>query len=140
MGIFDVELFDNDQLFQQLLEDIASPGEAVGANLDENSYGDAPFITHFSTAAQDQNGNGLWTGTLTVNIFADPADAFTVAKRFYAGIWAWNQPTVGVVPGVGGITSLEDISAFSRTSEVVQMETKAVVQYTGSFAYAASTI
>jgi hypothetical protein len=140
MGLFDVILFDNDQLFQRLLAAIATQGEVVGADLDENSFGEAPFITHFSTAAQDQNSNGLWTGTLTVNVFADAAIAFDVAKRFYAGIWAWNEPGVGVITGVGGISELGDLSAFNRIGDPVYMNTKAIVQYTGTFGYAATTI
>lgn len=140
MGRFDVTLFDNDQLFQRLLVGIALPNEVVGADLDEGSFGAVPFITHFSTASQDQNSNGLWTGTLTVNIFADTADAFTIAKRFYAGIWAWNEPGVGVIAGVGGVSELGDVAAFSRIGGPVQMESKAVVQYTGTFEYTATNI
>ena len=140
MGLFDVVLLDNDGLFNTLLNAIAAPGETVGAELDEGSFGELPFITHFSTAAQDQNGPGLWAGTLTVNIFADAADGFTVAQRFYAGIHAWTEPGVGVTPGIGGITQIGDISAFSRIGEAVQMEAKSVVQYTGSFEYKATHI
>lgn len=140
MGLFDVTLFDNDGLFQSLLAAISEPPEIVGADLSESSFGEVPFIAHFSTAAQDQNSNGLWTGTLTVNIFADASIAFSVAKRYYAGIWAWNEPGVGVEPGIGGVNEISDISAFSRVGDAVLMETKAVVQYTGTFGYAASTI
>lgn len=140
MGFFDVTLFDNDQLFNTLLFQIADDSETIGADLNTDSFGLSPFITHFSTAAQDQNGNGLWTGTLSVNIFADTAIAFSVAQRFYAGIHAWNEPGAGVLPGVGGINEIRDLSAFSRIGDAVLMETKAVVQYTGTFEYAASTI
>lgn len=138
MGRFDVTLLDNDGLFNTLLNALATAGETVGAELDENSFSELPFISHFSTAAQDSNGPGLWTGTLTVNIFADAADGFAVAGRFYAGIHAWNEPGVGVIPGIGGITAIADISAFSRIGDPVQIEAKSVVQYTGSFEYAAT--
>lgn len=138
MGRFDVVLFDNDGLFNTLLNGIAIAGETVGAELDEGSYAAVPFISHFSTAAQDSNGPGLWTGTLTVNLFVDASNGFAVARRFYAGIHAWNEPGVGVIPGIGGITQIGDINAFSRIGEAVQMEAKSVVQYTGSFEYAAT--
>jgi len=140
MGRFDVVLLDNDGLFNTLLAGIAAADENVGAELDEGSYAEIPFISHFSTAAQDSNGPGLWKGTLTVNLFVDAATGFAVAKRFYAGIHAWNEPGVGVIPGIGGITEIGDISAFSRIGEAVQMEAKSVVQYTGSFEYAATHI
>lgn len=138
MGRFDMSLLDNDGLFNTLLSAIAIEGENVGAELDEGSYAGIPYISHFSTAAQDLNGPGGWAGTLTVNIFVDAADGFAVARRFYAGIHAWNEPGVGVIPGIGGITEIGDISAFSRIGGVVQMEAKSVVQYTGSFEYAAT--
>lgn len=134
MGLFDVELLDNDQLFNTLIREIAPPEVTVAGDLDVNSFQEIPFVTHFSTASQDGNANGLWTVVLTVSIFDDPATAYGLVKALYKGIWAWDDPTKGIVPGIGAIESIDqELSAFSRVGGEAQMENKTAIQYTGSW-------
>jgi len=134
MGLFDVELLDNDQLFQTLILEIAPPGAYVAADLDVDSYAEMPFITHFSTAVQDANANGLWTVTLTVSLFDEPATAFARVQQLYKGIWGWDDPTKGIVPNIGAVERIEqELSAFSRVGGEAQMENKTAIQYTGSW-------
>jgi hypothetical protein len=134
MGRFDVKLLDNDQLFQKLIVGIAPPGASVAADLDVNSFEEIPFITHFSTAVQDGNANGLWIVTLSVSLFDEPANAFSRVEQLYQGIWGWDDPTKGIVPGIGAIESIDqELSAFSRVGGEAQMENKTAIQYTGSW-------
>lgn len=134
MGLFDVEMLDNDQLFNTLIRDITPPEASVAGDLDVNSFEEIPFVTHFSTASQEGNANGLWTVVLTVSLFDEPATAFAMVKTLYKGIWAWNDPTKGIVPGIGAIESIDqELSAFSRVGGEAQMENKTAIQYTGSW-------
>lgn len=132
MGRFDVKLLDTDLVFQTLLT-AALPMVTVLADLDAESYGDIPLVTHTSFASQDANGKSLWDVQLTVSLSADAADAFTHAKTLYEAVWAWDDPTKGIIPGVGGVESVEDISAPSRVGGPVQLNAKTIVQYTGSW-------
>lgn len=139
MGRFDVNLLDNDLLFQTLVRDI-TPAEAdVAGNLDIGSYAEMPFVTHYSLVTQDGNANGLWAVTLTLNVFYDPAvTSFDLVRTIYQGVWAWEDPTKGIVPGVGAIERLDqEISAFSRVGGEAQMENKTAIQYTGSWNFTA---
>lgn len=138
MGRFDVTMLDTDGLFQALVRDITPPRADVAADLDVGSFGDIPFVMHSSSASQTGNANGLWTVTLTVHIFDEPANAFALVQEIYAGIWSWEDPTKGIVSGIGAIESLdEELSAFSRIGGEAQMETKAAIQYTGSWVFSA---
>lgn len=134
MDRFDVSLLDLDQLFDKLVREITPPEATVAADLDVGSFSEIPFVTHFSLASQDGNANGLWAVTLTLSIFAEPDPAFDLVSDVYKGVWGWNNPTKGIVPGVGAIESIdEEISAFSRVGGQAQMENKVVIQYTGSW-------
>lgn len=128
-------LLDNDKLFQALTREIAPAHVEVAADLDVGSFAEIPFLTHFSLASQDGNGDGLWTVTLTLSLFDDPKTAFGVADTLYSGVHGWDQsPTAGVVPGVGAVEAiLTEISAFSRVGGEAQMEAKAVTQLTASW-------
>ncbi len=134
MGRFDVSLLDNDLLFQRLIVALAPPEMTVVGDLDVGSYAEIPLLTHFSTASQDGNANGLWTVTLTVSIFGEPATVYPLVATIYSGIWGWDDPTKGIVSGVGAVESIDqEISAFSRVGGEAQMENKVAVQYTGSW-------
>lgn len=134
MGLFDVALLDNDGLFQTLIREIAPQHATVAADLDIDSYAELPFITHYSTTSQDGNANGLWTVTLSVSIFAEPSTAFALVKEIYRGIWAWEDPTKGIVPDIGAIERIDqELSAFSRVGGEAQMENKTAIQFTGSW-------
>lgn len=125
-------LLDADTLFQTLLTRLAIPGATVEADLDVDSFDEVPFITHQSIIAQDNNGPGLWTVTLSVNLFIGPENPFPTVASLYAGIWSWNLPLEGVVDGVGSVSEVIDGSAFSRLG-AAQMLNKVVTQYVGSF-------
>lgn len=134
MGRFDVALLDNDQLFNTLIREIAPPEVTVAGDLDVNAFEEIPFVTHFSTASQDGNANGLWTVVLTVSLFDEPATAYSRVKQLYQGIWGWEDPTKGIVPAVGAVERIEqEISAFSRVGGEAQMENKTAIQYSGSW-------
>jgi hypothetical protein len=138
MAVFDYALLDNDALFQALIVEIAPAGATVAADLDVGSFADLPFITHFSTAAQNGNGADLWDVTLTVSIFGEPATVYPIVAAMYRGIRGWDDPTKGVVEGIGAVESIDqEISAFSRVGGEAQMESKAAVQYTGSWQFTA---
>lgn len=128
-------LLDNDGLFQTLVREITPAHVDVAADLDVGSYAALPFVTHFSVASQDRNARGLWTVTLTLSLFEDPLTAFSLADTLYTGVLEWDEkPTAGVVPGVGGVESIEnEISAFSRVGGEAQMEAKSITQLTGSW-------
>lgn len=137
-GRFDVKLLDTDRLFQALVREITPPRADVASDLDVGSFGAIPFVMHSSSASQDGNANGLWTVTLTVHIFDEPEHAFELVSDLYSGIWSWNDPTKGIVPGVGALESLVDeLSAFSRIGGEAQMENKTAIQYTGSWVFSA---
>lgn len=138
MGRFDVGLLDNDGLFQTLVRGITPVEAEVAANLDIGSYAALPIVTHYSVATQEGNANGLWTVTLSLNIFAEPHLAFDLVSTVYKGVWAWEDPTKGIVPGIGAIETLDqEISAFSRVGGEAQMENKTAIQYSGSWNFTA---
>lgn len=138
MGRFDVSLLDTDGLFQSLITNVVGPDAAVGGDLDVQTFEYLPFVLHSSNASQEGNANSLWSVTLTVHVFAEPATAWPLVQSVYSGIWAWEDPTQGIVPGVGAIESLDqEISAFSRIGGEAQMENKTAIQYTGSWVFTA---
>ena len=138
MGLFDVTLLNNDRLFQTLVREITPAPAEVAGDLSVNSFELLPFVMHSSVATQDGNANGLWTVTLTLNVFDEPATAWDLVQTVYAGVWGWEDPTKGIVPGVGAIESLDqEISAFSRIGGEAQMENKTAIQYTGSWQFTA---
>lgn len=134
MGRFDVTMLDNDRLFQALILEIAPAEASVAADLDVGSFADLPFITHFSNVAQEGNAAGIHSVTLTISIFGEPATVYPIVQAVYSGVWGWDDPTKGIVPGVGAVESIDqEISAFSRVGGEAQMENKVAVQYTGSW-------
>lgn len=138
MGFFDVDLLDNDRLFNTLVREITPAEAVVIGELDVGTFGEIPAVMHYSTATQDGNANGLWTVTLTLNVFDEPQTAWGLARAIYSGVYGWQDPTKGIVPGVGAIESLDqEISAFGRIGGEAQMESKAVIQYTGSWQFTA---
>lgn len=129
-----MSLLNAGRLFQTLLEDASDVAE-VAADLDVDSFDEVPFVTHSELIAQDGNANGLWTVTLTVNIFVDAArNPHETVSAIYDLIRSWGEhPTAGVVPGVGGVENVEDLQAFTPLPGAAQMLNKVVRQYNGSF-------
>lgn len=133
-------MLNADRLFQALLEEImgrlGEPEESVGADLDVDSFEAIPFVTHRSLVAQDRNGDGLYTVTLTISLFVDVAETpFEWIERFYVEVQRWGSVEMtGIVPGVGGVHSIDrEIAAFERLASGVQMLNKSVTQYVGSW-------
>lgn len=130
-------MLDADALFQSLLTAIPTTvDKAVAADLDVGSIELLPFVTHSSLFAQDRNGPGLYSLTLSVSLFIDETmTTETTPSELYKGIWGWvTSPTAGVVPAVGAVESiLREISAFVRLTSGVQMLNTSVTQYVGSW-------
>lgn len=131
-------LIDGEQIVYTLLRrDIASrvSGVDVVADLDVDSIENLPTVTYsLSGGSQDSNGRGLWEFTLSLNIFAEDADAFDVAAAVYAAVWSWDEPGVAVLPDLGSVNAVEDVSAPGRLVSGIQMIGKHVTQYVAVFA------
>lgn len=127
------DLLDADQLFQTLLRAAFPPAVTVVGDLDVGSFADIPLVTHYSSIALTPSGNGLWAVTLTVTVIDEAGAAFQTAQKVYKTVRSWHWPTNGIVPGVGAIESVDDITAPSRVGGEAQMEAKTVLQYTGSW-------
>lgn len=130
-------LLDAATLFQQLLMRDLDSRFAIASDLDVGSFDEIPIVTHYTLLSQTQDGE--WSGTLTVNLYLDPATAFEHANDVYRVIRGWNvDPETTIVPDVGAVETIEDLNAFTPVSGVVTMNNKAVRQYQGSFAITAS--
>lgn len=134
-------MLNADRFFQTLLarEIAALPGGyggAVGADLDTDSFEEIPFVTHRSLVAQDRNAPGLYSVTVSINLFIDVAEVpFSWVVGLYDAIQAWGSAEMtGVVTGVAAVEQIdEEIAAFDRLSGGVQMLGKTVTQLNGSW-------
>lgn len=133
-------MLNADRLFQTLLSeimvDIGHDDDSVAAELDVDSFTLMPFLTHRSLVAADLNGPGLYSVTLTANLFLDPADTpFEWVESLHERILLWDSAEMtGVVPGVGGVEEIRrEIAAFDRVTSGAQMFGKEVTQYLGSW-------
>lgn len=133
-------MLNADRLFQTLLmgiaKDLGASEEAVGADLDTDSFEHVPFITHRSLVAQDRNAPGLYSVTLTVSLFLDVSETgFEWVQGFYDRIMLWDSVEMtGIVRGVGGVESIDrEVAAFDRMTSGVQMLNKSVTQLVGSW-------
>lgn len=125
-------LLNSDLLFQTLFAEGLSFDAA--ADLDADTIDDLPALTHSSSVAQTGNADGLWEGILVVHLFAFAQTAFSKAAEVYSLVHSWgNHPLEGVVPGVGAVEVVTDMNALSRATGEIQMDTKQVVQYDGTF-------
>ncbi|KJL39909.1 hypothetical protein [Microbacterium trichothecenolyticum] len=131
-------LLNAGKLFQSLFtRDLPEPWVAY-SDLDVGSFDDIPIATHSAVIQQNGNGEDVWSVTLTVNLFLDPAGAFDRAAFVYAVIHAWDDdPEESIIPGVGAIESVDDLDAFMPASGEVLMNNKAVRHYQGAFSITA---
>lgn len=126
------ELLNSDRLFQALFEEGLT--FTAAADLDAATIDDMPTLTHSSSVAQTGNGDDLWEGVLAVHLFVYANNAFAHAAEVYRLIHSWgDHPLNGIVPGVGAVEVVTDMNAISRSTGVIQMDTKQVVQYDGTF-------
>ena len=136
MGRFDASLLDGEQLFYRLLQGIVPSGVKVVGDLDPNTAAQIPSVMFSVIVAQEGNANGLWLATLTLTFLDHTEDAFDNASEIYKGIYGWEDPTQGIVPGVGAVEEIvQEMTAFSRLGGEVPMETKTVSQYQGSWQF-----
>ncbi len=133
-------MLNADRLFQTLLTGIATDlgvsDDSVGADLDTDSFEYVPFITHRSLVAQNRNGEGLYSVSLTVSLFLDVSETdFEWVEQFHDRIMLWDSVEMtGIVPGVGGVESIDrEIAAFDRMTSGAQMLNKSVTQFVGSW-------
>lgn len=130
-------MLDSDTLFQGLLTAVpTTASKTVVADLAFDSLDDIPLVIHASTFAQDRNGPGLYSVTLSVTLYVDHSQPGMTEfiGQIYDGIRAWDtNPNVVLVPGVGAVESIErELSAFARFPSV-QMTNNVVTQYVGSW-------
>ena len=127
-----------DELFQGLLTAIPTTADKeVAADLNVDSFEHLPMVTHSSIFAQDRNGRGLYSVTLSVSLFIDHAhpQMTEFIGELYDGIWKWDtDPHAGFLPSVGAVEAIErELSAFSRLTSGVQMPNNTITQYVGSW-------
>jgi hypothetical protein len=132
------DLLDIDLLINTLLVRASRETEnpehrwETASDLDVDSFDLVPFVTHSSVIAQDRNGRGAWTVTLTVSAYLEGDNAQAILTRLYRVIHQWAE-SMARVDGVGGITEVEDLQAFAAQSGVVPMQNKLVRHYAGQF-------
>lgn len=128
------ELLDDELMIFTLLKRDLDPSVMVASELDVDSIDHLPLVT-FSIRGGDQMGNGpgLWSTPLVLNVFAEGQDdTWEVCKALYRIVHEWTIPGNSTIPNVGYISSLTDLSKFSKDPSV-SMQGKNVTQYTGSF-------
>lgn len=131
----DLELVDDERLIFTLLVRDAPEGYTIAAELDIDTIDGLPFASFAVTGGeQGGNGPGLWTVYLTVNAFNEGQDAtWDMCRVLYRIVHGWGELGTGALPGVGYVSSVRDVSKFTRTAAAV-LEGKQITQYTGSFA------
>lgn len=127
-------LLDDELLIFSLLKRDLDPSVMVSAELDVLSIDHLPLVM-FSCRGGDQMGNGpgLWSSQLVLNVFAEGQDAaHEVCVALYRVVHEWALPNGSTVANAGYVTSVMDLSKFSKAPSV-SMQGKNVTQYTGSF-------
>lgn len=127
-------MIDAETLLYTLLGRDKPLGTQLSENVDQYSIEEFPFI-NYSVAGltQNANGDGLWSVFLDLNVFDDEGNAFSVASSLYDSIHLWDTANDGIVPGVGWVAQVTDISAFSQVDNPL-IQGRTVTQYAGSFA------
>lgn len=128
-------MLDDEKLVYELLK----PGcAALGLSLvsvqDNNVTAKLPALFFFTSGSgQQANGPDLYTVVVDLHLAAVSLDEAKQLKgQVYDLVHSWEQYLVGVVPGVGSVESVTDISLFSRQPSS-DVGAKAVVQYDGTF-------
>ncbi|GIT80181.1 hypothetical protein LLS1_18500 [Leifsonia sp. LS1] len=131
-------MIDGERLVYELLQAAAPPGTQVLPESDLDVLGELPvWMFHTDSDGQSENGPGLWSFTLDVNVFGNGIDAAKQQARLcYDAIWSWmDDPAATVIDGVGWVSEVEDMSLFSRAGTPA-LTGRGVSQYAGSFALA----
>lgn len=131
-------MIDPEQLLFTLLKAGAPAGTKVAPESDSESLGQLPLWTfNIIGDGQTSNGPGLYEITLDISVFAEGIDtAKAGAKAAYDLVWSWaDDPLSAIVPDVGWVSDVADISLFSRMG-TPEITGRNVSQYAGSFALA----
>ncbi len=127
-------MIDADLLVYTLLKAAAPNGVRVPPETDTDVLGDLP-LWQFNLIGEGQvnNGPGLYTYTLDISVFAEGLDAARAqARAAYDVVHRWENPAAAIVPGVGWVAGISDVSIFSLqgTPEITGRQ---VSQFAGSF-------
>ncbi len=127
-------MLDIEQLLFTLLERDKPSGATVQLNADTAAVNEFPFVTYdYHGFGQNVNGDGLWHCVLDLNVFLDDATAtFSTISAFNDAVHAWGDLQTGVVPTVGHVQTVTDLSIFSPVDDPV-IQGRTVMQYAGSF-------
>jgi len=133
-------MVDAEQLIYFLLRRDVPAEFAVTSEIDVDSTDNLPLVTFaIGGDGQSDNGPGLWHIVLDINVFgAGRGPAYDSALTVYDAVSAWNDSAPAVLPGVGWVHSVNDVSLFSRLASA-NINGRNVTQYSGSFALAVRT-
>jgi hypothetical protein len=125
-------VIDHETLIDTLLKR-DFPNSTVVPEYDVDLLSEFPILFYLlSGAGQDGNGPTLWSASLTVYCHGVPDVAFSTSAAVYDAVHAWQFN--GVVPDVGWVTKVTDISLPDRDSSSSIIGDKDVVQYAASYA------
>lgn len=130
-------------LIQRDTEEDLEPDEEVfiAPDLDVNQLAQMPALLWTLTGdGQVANGDGLWSYTLTLSVYAEGMDAAKKwARFFYNLVHYWDEHTELTELEVDGdtlwVSTVEDIDLPTRQSSA-DIDGRNVTQYVGSFALA----
>jgi hypothetical protein len=134
VALMNTELVDDEQLIFQLLRRDLDDSVQVASEMDVDSIEDLPFVSFsLSGGEQDGNGPGLWRSSLTLNVFDKSQDsAWETCRELYRSVRTWEIPGESSIEGLGYVSSVTDMSKFSRIATVT-LQGKNIVQYSGMF-------
>lgn len=124
---------DTELLLYTLLS-TPDPGVPIQPETDSDSPGALPLVQYdLSGSGATGNGPGLYQVTLDLNVFAYGRDeARRIALALYARVHSWEQPGQGIVPGLGWVQTVADIS-YPSSVGTPDMTAHNLVQYAGSW-------
>jgi hypothetical protein len=127
-------MLDIEQLLFTLLVRDQPTGLKWQQNVDVESIDNFPLGTYdYHGFGQDANGDGLWSVILDLNLLLDdPATAFSTVSAVNDSVHLWADNQTGIVPSVGHVQSVKDLSIFSPANDPT-IPGRLVMQYAGSF-------
>lgn len=128
-------MIDAERLVYELLDAGKPEGSTVQPERDLESIENLPLVMfNVYGNGQTSNGPGIWFVTLDLTVVGESIDqAKAVASAIYDLVWSWlSDPLNAVVPDVGWVASVSDISYFSRAAGSA-VNVRGASQYDGSF-------
>ncbi len=130
-------LLNTGRLFNTLLEAHAGDPKNVANELDPFVMERLPFYVFRSVAARDRNHPELWGVSLTIYLYADPAEGWARANALDDAIASWCDASGrGIVPGVGAVETMDsETTALGPVSLATEssLTNKSVIQFIGSW-------